>query len=721
MRRLHLWLIAGLLVFAPSLTGAQQLVEEDLPEPEVWEEVVPSFAEAEQIFNSANQPDSLVLFDAFLRQVEENRVLEEPPDMIYDLVAKSYFFRAQVNHNLGSTELVELDLEQLLEIDPGFLFDRALVSGRLAEQFDTMKKERVATILVAVDPPDAAVSVGPWNTDPSGLLEIPTGIHIIHAEKAGYESQDLEVEVAAGDAQPLPILLERTSAVLIVATSIEDVEIFLDGANRGSTLYGSDTTQGALLVLDGLQPGGYELSARKESFRESLVSVQIEDLLDYNMASIQLVPTSGVVALNNMPPGTVIRANGNLVSPSFSGSGVQVALSPGGYTLSLAHPDRGLFEARVDIIDQQAVEIDVRLRPPLVLLGILGGDTSTATRMNGLLSTELGELGSWALIDRSGVAEEIVAAAGLDVATLRAYAQTGSRQTIPWIEIQKEAGDRAEEGSVYMLGVLSDDLLAETVHMFLFPESPLPARPDQVDLALDSATVRNLAALLNHSVLESRPTLGAIVVDSPAAAGPLVVQTSEGGPAQQAGLTSGDEILSIDGTTVATVSDFWRELTARVETHATSGRLVPLRVASPGGERDVQLALTTSPSLIELGATDVLYSVASYELSTEDQNEEGVVPKWVVRLNQAVVYLHGGDLQGAIQMLRSIDAPTGGRLGEAQVNYLLGLALSSAGGEYASTASGFLTRAAEGTDGRLYHADGPLIAPRAKVRLRVLN
>jgi hypothetical protein len=93
----------------------------------------------------------------------------------------------------------------------------------------------------------------------------------------------------------------------------------------------------------------------------------------------------------------------------------------------------------------------------------------------------------------------------------------------------------------------------------------------------------------------------------------------------------------------------------------------------------------------------------------------------VVGLNQAVVYLHGGDLQGAIRVLREVKAPESARLGQGMADYLMGLALASAGGEYSATAKEFLGKAAADREARLYHADGPFVAPRAQARLRVLN
>jgi hypothetical protein len=149
---------------------------------------------------------------------------------------------------------------------------------------------------------------------------------------------------------------------------------------------------------------------------------------------------------------------------------------------------------------------------------------------------------------------------------------------------------------------------------------------------------------------------------------------------------------------------------------------VPMQVASPGaGTHQVALGLAMAPVILGMRESGVLYSVAASELEAETQNAESVIPKWVVGLDQAVVYLHGGDLQGAIRVLREVKPPEGQRLGQAMTDYLMGLALASAGGDYTSQAKDFLGKAAADPEGRLYHADGPFVAPRAQARLRVLN
>jgi len=720
---LNAWMLAMVLVASGPLGAQQRVEEEDLPEPDVWEEAIPTYVEAEKVFNSRNQPDAVALFDDFLRQVETNRAIDEPPDEIHRLVANSHFYRAQVNFNLGTTDEVQADLERLLAIEPGFAMDRTLVSSKFAELFDRVKKQHVGAVLFAVDPPDAEISVGRFRAGLDGMLQLPIGTHVVRIARPGYGPAEQEVVASSNDVPTFQVKLERLAAVLTIYTAQEDVAIEVDGAPRGATspYPGADPAQGSRLVLDDLQPGTYELGASKEGFRDYLARAQIAELRDYVVGPIELAPTAGTIVLRDLPPGTAVRANDDIVTPTFAaGAAPQLTLSPGSYRLALSHPDLGLLEADVVIEDQETETISVRLRPPIVLLGVLGGDEQSARRLESLLAGGLAAIRRYAFIDRSGSGQGILSSAAVEVQGLRAFAQTGSRQVIPWDRIRAEADQRAK-GALYLLAVLSDDLLASRAHVFVFPQAPLPARPDVIDLALSAEDVARLKGLLDRSVIAERAALGAVVVDAPTAAGPVVVSVSPGGSAEVSGLRAGDEIVAIDGAAVTSVAELQSALEARIESHARTGQTVPLDVSSADGTRQVALGFSTSPVILGLRETDILYSAAGHELQSEEQDGQSLIPKWVVALNQAVVHLHGGDRQGAIRFLREVKAPEGGRLGQGMVDYLMGLALSGAGGDYTATAKEFLAKAAADTESRLFHVDGPFIAPRAQARLRVLN
>jgi hypothetical protein len=717
------WLIALALVASGPLLGQDPVEEEDLPEPDVWEEIIPTYVEAEKVFNSRSQPDSLALFDDFLRLVETNRTIEEPPDEIHRLVANSYFYRAQVNFNLGKTAEVEADLLRLLQLEPGFAMDRTLVSSKFAELFDKLKKQAVGSAQFVVDPPDAEISVGRWRAGADGLLLLPIGGHVANIARPGYSSTEQELSITANDVPTFKVTLDRLAAVLTLYTAQEDVTVTVDGNQRGTTSLapGADPAQGARLILDDLQPGSYELAATKEGFRDYVARAQIADLRDYVVGPIELEPTSGVIVLSDLPPGTAVRANGELATPTFvAGAQPQLVMKPGTYRLALAHPDLGLFEADVAVEDQETETVAVRLRPPLVLLGVLGGDEQSAARLQSLLEAGLATVERYAFIDRATEGAPILAAAGIEVRGLRAFAQTGSRQAIPWDRIQSATDQRAK-GALYLLAVLADDLLASRAHLFVFPQAPLPARPDVVDVELDESDIARVKGLLDASVIAEMPVLGAVLVDAATGGGPLVVHVTEGGSAHSSGLAVGDRIVAIEGTPIFSAAEVYAALEKRIESHARTGQTVPLDVSSTQGPRQVALGFSLGPQILGLRETGVLYSAAAYQLQAEALNTESLVPRWVVGLDQAVVFLHSGDLQGAIRVLREVKPPEGSRLGQGMVDYLMGLALASAGGDYAAQAKDFLAKAAADEESRLHHADGPFIAPRARARLRAFN
>ncbi len=556
-RNALLWI---LLLLVPAMLLAQpsrQVEEEDLPEPDVWEQIIATYVEAEKVFNSRSQPDSLALFDEFLRQVEANQAAGEPPDEIHRLVANSVFYRAQVNFNLGRTADVEADLGRLLALDPGFAMDRNQVSSKFAELFDRLKKQTTGSAIFSVDPADAEVAVNRWKAGPDGLLALPVGTHVVRVTRPGYTSAEQEVAISTSETPTFNLTLERLAAVLTVSTTQEDVEVQLDGKRRGGTAMraGADPAQGALLVIDDLQPGTYELGAHKDGFRKYLARVQIADLRDYVVGPIELQPTAGVVVLAGLPAGTAVRANDELVTPVLAtGAQPQLVLSPGKYKLALAHPDLGLFESTVDIADQGTETLAVKLRPPIVLLGVVGGDEQSEGRLKSLLAAGLSKLDRYAFIDRTVAGAPILAAAGIEVRDLRAFAQTGRRQAIPWDKIRAEADQRAK-GALYIIGVLADDLLASRAHLFVFPQAPMPPRPDLVAVELTDQGIARFEGLLDGSVLSNRPILDAVLVDAATGTGPLVVHVGPGGAAHNAGLAAGDRIVDVDGTAVATAAE----------------------------------------------------------------------------------------------------------------------------------------------------------------------
>ena len=74
----------------------------------------------------------------------------------------------------------------------------------------------------------------------------------------------------------------------------------------------------------------------------------------------------------------------------------------------------------------------------------------------------------------------------------------------------------------------------------------------------------------------------------------------------------------------------------------------------------------------------------------------------------------------AVRALREIRAPVGPWLGQAAVDYWLGIALSALGPTYTDTTRQAFTRASGVEGATLFYNEGPLIAPQARARLGAL-
>jgi hypothetical protein len=372
------------------------------------------------------------------------------------------------------------------------------------------------------------------------------------------------------------------------------------------------------------------------------------------------------------------------------------------------------------------LEIEVRLRPGLMLLGVLGGDRVAATDLERRLAERLGRLERWAVLQRAERGFELLRREGIDRELLRGLAAgTGAAEPPDWGALQG-AFDRGLGGSAYLLAVLSDDLYASRADLWLWSAAPGPTRPARRRVSLtDGGGVDELAAELDSPLRLTVPWVGARFVDSSAAGGPLVLWVEPAGPAAAAGLTAGDAISAVDGAAVSTA----HELVERIAGLAAGGEVV-LQVAGGSAERQVTLTLGTSPLVASLSDPSALDPALAARLAsleagagsggTGPGGTGAVAPGWLVRLNRAVILMRSGEWRQAAEELRSIAAPEGPGVGRGTVDYLLGVALLEVDSTaYRDTARGLIGRAAEG-GARLEHNDGPLVAPRAMARLETL-
>lgn len=753
LRALLVLAFSGLALAPPAPSAAQTggIQEEDLPavsydrlalERLDAAELEARLARAEEVLNAAGRAEigaaqARPLLTDLVDLLEERRATglaaeasRSADDAEHRLLARALARRAQALLLLGEEELASEDLLRMIELRP----EEELPGGapqELTDLFEDLRGDRVGRLDARVTPPDARVIVDGRAVDASGPVAVLAGEHTVRVERPGYAAVEKTVTVRAGRAATFSATLERDSAALILVTRPPGATVTVDGAATYATAgtaapdyippgeaarYPWHEFSAPLLVGD-LAPGTHRVEVTRPGFRPYRAQVELPEIRDYETPPILLERTQGVVLLRGLPADAEVRVDGEVAAARRDGA-PHLILAPGEHTLAVRHGTAGVFETRFALEDRQTLEVEVRLRPALALLGVLGGDENAARELTARLREALAPLPGWALLDRSAAGPELLTPLGFTAAALRS--KTAS---LDWRAAQA-ALDRDLPAAVYLLAVLSDDLVATEAEVWLWPAAAfLPGaapRPDRRRLPLEEGpALASLAAELATPPPPRRPWLGLLLIDSEAAAAPVVAHLADGGPAVSAGLRLGDEVLTLAGTPLTSAARA-EEIAAGLE----PGEKVAVEARGPGGTRDLELVVASSPAVVSVhpraGEPDLLYAALPAQLDRLAAGADAPAP-WVLELNRAAALLHAGAWEPAVRLLREVRAPAGLGLGRAAVDYWLGQALGGAGPEYGRLAAEALERAAGDPSARLYNNDGPWLAPRARARLRALG
>ncbi len=720
---------ACLLLLSLAATLSLEAAPVQQPDAEM-QRLAADFAGAEAAFNSIDQLDSIAMFSRIITVLERRLAVDGDDSTARATLVSSLTYRARANFNVGNNVQAEADVRALIRANPAVTLERQVMSPRFVQLFDSTHTDMVGYFEFAVSPADAEIRIDGRLLEPEVVsYAVVAGTHAVVVERPGFQPLQDDVDVAAGGNVLVDHVLVRLSAVLEVLTRPAGATVLVDGQPMGITkgvappgfvptgaaaLYPASDFSGAV-VVEGLQPGRHTLEVSMDGFRPRRSDIQVADLVDYRSAVV-LEETAGVVVLEGLTTDAEVTVDGVVVTPQWPAAGsesAQLSLAPGSHVIEVSRGTAGVFATSVDVIDQQTHLVSVRLRPGLAFLGVLGGDERGVRDLTSLLTGTLGAIDNWTILDRTWAAP-LFGEVGLTPEVLRAAAEsvTGSPD---WPAVQA-ALDAEAPGSVYMLGVLNDDLLATYADLWIWPAAPGPAQPDRVRVGVDSAAdVAALAGGFQASTLLAGSWFGAIMVD----VGDTVTVTSVsvGGPAEAAGLLVGDRVVSIGGGIVDGAA-----AARSVIDNTAPGTALAVQVQRGAATQIVEVTLGSSPRVISPADPRLVYSVISASLAAELADGSSGAPSWVVALNQAAVLMHAGIWEDTVRTLRAIeDAPTGAGVGQATVEYWLGIALTALGPNYRDTAIQAFRRAAADPDARLFHNDGPWVAPRATARLTELG
>ncbi|MEM9553797.1 MAG: PDZ domain-containing protein [Acidobacteriota bacterium] len=673
-------------------------------------------------------------------------------DELRALWMRALTYRAELHRQLEFEDLARQDLERLLQVSPGTSLDTTVATPDLEKLFAAVRRATVGSVRFLLDPTDARVFVDGRSilepvahstaadalpsvldaVDPAArdTVDLLAGAHRLEIRRAGYDPVVQALEVDAGREITVEQVLERTSPVLEVTTRPAGASVTLDGELLGVTQGLTEGYSGAAdtvyrldqlsepLIADGLATGLRILEVRAEGYRPYRAELMIDEAIDYRMPPIVLESERGQLVFNDFPAGATIRIDGEIVEPDIPGaSRPRVSLAPGEYLVTVDAGAARMDSTRLRLADRQTIEVAVALRPGLAFLGSLGDgtgdDLDRGIAQN--LRRAFDDSARWTLLDRAPEGEPLLRRSGVDADTLRALERPGDdRDAVDWAAVQT-AVDRETPGLVYLVAVPSTDLIESGTALWVWSSGPGPAQPERLPVRLEGPdSYDQLRALFDRDLPLRRPWVGALVIDSDAAAHPVIAAVAPSSPAELAGLAVGEQVLGVAGVPVQTAAQFAERIAA-----AESGESLELAVRGPGTPRATRLQLGTSPWVAVTESSRV--RAVAWARLVQLADEVAATERWIVELDQALLLLRAGDADAAARRLRDIRAPQVSHgLGQATVDYWLGVALPRVGPDYLDAAREALERAARVPGARMHHHDDAWVAPRARARLSAL-
>ena len=648
-------------------------------------------------------------------------------------------FRARAAFSIGRAELVGEDLELAIRLDPGFACEDALVSPVLIQQCGEVQGQMVGRLDLRVTPADAEVEVDGVVVDPTASpVAVLAGPHFVSVNRAGYEGLSESVDVAAGEgATRFDVDLSRVSAVLRIVTRPAGATVHVDTVPHGPTSGSAELDESRDAVIEGfprrefsaeltvpnLPTGSASVVVTLDGYRTVQTELDLSEAADYPVHFV-LERAEGTVVFEGVPAGATVAVEPRLAGERRVidvGAG-PVTLPIGVYDVAVAHPSAGYFDSTATVVDRQEYRVPVRLRPRAVLVGILGEDDVGRGFLNRALTRAFDALDGWTLQSRHIDGGPMLDRVGLTAAVLRDEVNPLVPRTSPldWERVRSVV-EQAMTGSVFLVGVLDNDLSAQHADVWMWRSDLQPSRPTRLRVSL--AETRTAAAVETLTrgfadVAVARPWLGALLVDTDAEAGVFVTSITTGGPAHVAGLLVGDVVVGVDGVRVSRVAD----LTTRLAGVPWSQE-VPIVYRRAGVLQESALTRVLGPATVGLGDRTVAYPAAAARLLAMADGNDAGQPGWVWDLNDAAVALELGDVETALDTLRQLEqvVPSGTGVGRGVVQYWLGLAYLEAGPTFSEQARRAFEAAAGDPNGRLWHTDGPWVAPRARARLAQID
>ena len=517
---------------------------------------------------------------------------------------------------------------------------------------------------------------------------------------------------------------QEAAASIRLRTTPADVRILIDGVERtprpgiGFVAVGGASPCVPECWIDGLAEGRFELEVRRAGFRTYRATLVLPDQRDYELPRIELEPQQAVIEFRGLPEDATVAANGKTLTVDRRTTPPEVAIAPGDYELTVVHGASGAFESSVSPGDRTRLTVDVGLRPLLAVLGVPGADPLAERALRSTADRLAGQTSYGIVFEPAG--EALLADFGVDSAALGGNPEAARRE-LDWASLRARL-EKEAPAALYVFAIPDRDREAERIHLWWLSAAPGPARPDVLALRVrdgrpDDDDLARLTAALRPEPERRVPWIGLTLVES-ATDNPLVVaDVALASPAYRAGIEPAMELATVNGSPLTDA----REWIAAVSALAP-GEALETEVAGPRGERAVHaIEPEWGWSMLDPFAPELLPAMAAAHL-IQKMKRPGEVPAWLLELELASILFAQGEAEGAVRVLRRIEAPGRGGLGRETVEYTMGLALSELAdrvdAEYGNQAVALFRDLEAAENSRLGSDRGPSVAARSRLHAK---
>lgn len=678
-------------------------------------------AEAQRHFNALEYEQTVPPLDRVIAQLQPRPLTDD----VRSLLIEAFTMRARSLFYLNNTDGARRDFVELLKLNPSADLG-GQVNPRVTSLLEEVRAETVGTVQMTVTPPTATVLVDDVEVRGDASVSLPIGPHVVRATQPGYTSDRKNITVVPGPNAPVVLMLTRSAALLTFVTSPAEVEVIVDGRSRGQTRVrpltdkvratiseaGVDAaTSLGLLDVSDIGAGQHTVEFRRDCFTTVSMSRSVTELNDYIWGPVILAPAMATlnVTANALKPRVFLDGEAQGQAP-FSGP-----LCEGQHVVELRGAT-GRYVQKVDAKAGQRIDVVGTLRPAFAL--VASTQTSLNADLRGAIERTLEPARS--LMVFAPPAESLNSALRAEGLTPDWLGYDANRRPFGVSAEVTPAMRRdlssklAKAFDAQGIAAVTAPLTANRTRLVVTLLSAGMADPDVVEINLDQPeTVASALAQIDRNLSFFTHSIGVSAVDVVDGAGPVIVSVDAAGPAAQAGLQTGDTVLSVDGKPVVDSA----ALTAAVEAHAIATSLSVGVRDRTGADKQFDVAVLRRPRLLGIADQTLLMNRTVALLRAQLASSSNADEQAVIRLNLAAALTRLEAWSEARAELQQVKLPDGPGVGSGTVQYLLGLCAARLGDGPGARAA----FTAAGASSNLLTEDGPPVRDLAEARLAELN